>query len=203
MLDSNVPSLHGECNKPFGSGFIIMSNSVEIWKEVPFSKNGHKISNIGNFINAQGKLMKINTDGRGYSVVNIALKNQEKYKTIRIHRLVAQLFIPNPHNLPIVMHLDDNKKNCHFMNLKWGTTLENNRSAIINGLNIPAKGVRRNKSNLTELDVIEIFKSKETSRKLAEKYGVVSHNSILAIKNGLSWNHITGIPCRRKKSKKL
>jgi hypothetical protein len=48
--------------------------------------------------------------------------------------LVAEVYIPNPMNLPIVMHLDNNKRNNHYSNLKWGTVSENTRQAYKDGL---------------------------------------------------------------------
>ena len=49
----------------------------------------------------------------------------------RVHILVAEAYVPNPdpeHNT-IVMHLDDNKENKHYTNLKWGTISENTKDA--------------------------------------------------------------------------
>ena len=46
-------------------------------------------------------------------------------KTYRIHRLVAQAFIPNPNNFPEVNHKDKNKANNHIDNLEWCTHREN------------------------------------------------------------------------------
>ena len=46
-------------------------------------------------------------------------------KTMRIHRLVALLFIDNPLNLPQVNHLDSDKQNNHVSNLEWCTESRN------------------------------------------------------------------------------
>lgn len=51
-------------------------------------------------------------------------KNWER-KIKLVHRLVAQNFIPNPNNYPIVMHLDNDTSNCHINNLKWWTASDN------------------------------------------------------------------------------
>lgn len=48
-------------------------------------------------------------------------------KSIRFfrHRIVAELFIDNENNLPVVNHLDGNKNNNHYSNLEWCTSQEN------------------------------------------------------------------------------
>jgi hypothetical protein len=50
-----------------------------------------------------------------------------------VHRLVAETFIPNPDNLPQVMHLDNDVLHNHVSNLKWGTALENVQQCIYEG----------------------------------------------------------------------
>ena len=75
----------------------------------------------------------------GYLYVNY--KNTEgKMITRRVHRLVAIAYIPNPDNLPDVMHKDNNKENPNVENLKWGTVSENTRQAVNDGLLVNDKG---------------------------------------------------------------
>lgn len=52
-----------------------------------------------------------------------------------MNRLVAIVYIPNPSNLPIVMHLDNNIYNNHYKNLKWGTYKENTQQMMREGRN--------------------------------------------------------------------
>lgn len=47
----------------------------------------------------------------------------------RVHILVAEVYVPNPNNYPIVMHIDSNKANKHYTNLIWGTMSENTKDA--------------------------------------------------------------------------
>ena len=55
----------------------------------------------------------------GYRRVRLAGKN------FKVHRLVAEAFVPNPDNLPHVIHIDGNRTNNHFSNLKWSATQSN------------------------------------------------------------------------------
>lgn len=58
----------------------------------------------------------------------------------RVHRLVAIAYLPNPNNLPIVCHKDDDKTNPNLSNLFWGTNSENTQDAFNKGLAKNAKG---------------------------------------------------------------
>ena len=50
-----------------------------------------------------------------------------------LHKMVAEAFIPNPRNLPMVRHLDNNPANNCVDNLAWGTALDNTRDCIESG----------------------------------------------------------------------
>lgn len=54
----------------------------------------------------------------GYPQV-VLISNEGEHKTIRVHRLVAEAFIPNPNNLPCVNHKDENPENPAADNLEW------------------------------------------------------------------------------------
>lgn len=54
-------------------------------------------------------------------------------KEVYLHRLLAQTFIPNPDNLPLVRHLNDIKDDNRLENLAWGTQLDNQKDSVRNG----------------------------------------------------------------------
>lgn len=64
---------------------------------------------------------------QGYKLLRVHGKN---YK---IHRIVATLYVPNPHNKPIVCHKDNVRTNNHYKNLYWGTYKENTQQCIRDG----------------------------------------------------------------------
>lgn len=78
--------------------------------------------------------LKISKLPNGYLRVNLVNKDTKEEANFRIHRLVAEAYIPNPNNYPLVMHLDDDKTNNKVENLQWGTYSMNNQSAYDRGL---------------------------------------------------------------------
>lgn len=70
---------------------------------------------------------------KGYLLVKLYEKTGVAYKR-RVHRLVAETFIPNPDNKPQVNHKDGVKVNNHVLNLEWVTNEENYIHSIETGL---------------------------------------------------------------------
>lgn len=87
----------------------------------------------------------------GYRFVR--LTTEDGKKGYAIHRLVAQSFIPNPKNLPIVNHKDGNKLNNCVNNLEWVTQSENRKHAVKTHLSNLAYG-KRDKRNIIEDNVL-------------------------------------------------
>lgn len=67
--------------------------------------------------------LKPNTDKDGY--LYVTLSKNGKPRTHRLHRLVAETYLPNPDNLPEVHHIDSNRTNNNANNLQWVTQEEN------------------------------------------------------------------------------
>lgn len=71
----------------------------------------------------KGRIMKLKLRREGYLEVNLWLDG--KYKTHKVHRLVAMAFIVNPNNYKEINHKDENKANNHINNLEWCTSKYN------------------------------------------------------------------------------
>lgn len=95
----------------------------EVWKNID---DRYSISNFGNvksnYANKE-RMLKPYKNHDGYLMID--LRSPGKRKSISVHRLVAQAFIPNPDNLPEVNHKDEDKTNNCVDNLEWCTTQYN------------------------------------------------------------------------------
>lgn len=94
----------------------------EEWKEIKDYEN-YEVSDFGR-VRRNGKILKPWKNRKGYLHVDLS-KNGIR-RAVKVHRLVAQAFLPNPQNLPCVNHKDENKINNTVDNLEWCTYEYNN-----------------------------------------------------------------------------
>lgn len=109
---------------------------MQEWRDVVGYEQLYQISNDGvlrskdRVVNSsrgqrfvRGKIISYHVDRHGY--LSACLQNGKSTK-VRIHRLVAEAFLPNPEGLPIVHHIDHDKTNNTVSNLQWVTVGDNN-----------------------------------------------------------------------------
>lgn len=110
------------------------------------------------------KIFKQRLSKEGYYRTALTVKNKVSY--LQVHRLVAEAFIDNPNNHPVVNHKDGNKLNNHVSNLEWTTSSLNQKHAYDTGL-------KKKKISLKQkLEIIELRKQGLTYYKIADKFNV-------------------------------
>lgn len=102
----------------------------------------------------RNKILKGTVNKQGYKCV-LLTKNDGKIKRVRVHRIVAQTFIPNPENKPQINHKDGNKMNNAISNLEWVTSKENIHHAIKTGL-VDNSGTHHGQATCNEEKLKEI-----------------------------------------------
>lgn len=122
---------------------------MEVWKDIPGYAGMYQVSNLGRVKSLERdtkrsrpqhikeRILKQTPNKTSGNYLQVYLADAGKYKAFLVHRLVAQAFIPNTDNKPVVNHKDGNKQNNCLENLEWCTHKENVLHAFVTGLNIP------------------------------------------------------------------
>lgn len=98
----------------------------EYWRSISNYEN-YQVSSCGRVRNTKTyKILKQDLKENGYK--DVQLYKNGKPKHYRVNRLVACEFIDNPHNKPLVDHIDNNKLNNNVNNLRWVDYSENGRN---------------------------------------------------------------------------
>lgn len=97
---------------------------MEEWRDIIGYEGKYQISNFGRVKSfkryKEGKILRAKNN-KEYLSIGLSNGKDGKQKYYLIHRLVAEAFIPNPNNYPIINHIDENKKNNKATNLEWCT----------------------------------------------------------------------------------
>lgn len=108
------------------------------------------------------RLSSYTNDAYGHQVVDLHINGKRRHKYVAV--LVAEAFIPNPHEYPQVRHKDGNPYNNRVSNLEWGTNLDNVHDAIRHGtFPYPTQELieRANQARRTPVKAINVESGKE------------------------------------------
>lgn len=109
-----------------------------MWKEIGHCNGNYLINEKGEVYSKKTNKLLKGSQTKGYKFIYILYKG--KYRSPKIHRLVAETFIENIYNKPIINHKDGNPLNNNVNNLEWVTYSENTKHAYKIGLQKPLKG---------------------------------------------------------------
>lgn len=121
----------------------------------------------------------------GYLVVYLPLGKRGQVKCVRVHKAVAETFIPNPNNYPIVNHIDENKQNPRVDNLEW-TTCKGNIQAHLKVCSKRTSYFNNRKLSMADVNTIKTFRPYFSINSLAKMFGV-SKNTILNVLQGKTY----------------
>lgn len=178
----------------------------EIWRDISGFEGRYQISTFGQVKRLVYTVIHLkhhqrfvpehilvqSKDRRGYPRITISDKNG-KLKTLRIHRLVALTFIPNPKKLREVNHKDGNKLNAYIFNFEWCTSKQNTQHAFRTGIKKFKKGIDRVNCKFEKIHILAIrdaLKAGFTQRKIG-KYFNVSQTPIRMIGKNRSYQEVT------------
>lgn len=170
----------------------------EVWKEIKGFEGAYMISNMGKVMSlprkgtqvSVPKLRALSLNHDGYVKVRLIYKGKDE--THRVHRLVAEAFIPNHEGKETINHIDGNKENNCVDNLEWADRHEQMEHAYKNNLKKPMKGENNPWSKLTA-EQVEAIRKEYVPRSrefgtvaLGRKYGV-NNATIGLIVRGVSY----------------
>lgn len=180
-----------------------MDKEIEIWRDIQNYEGQYQISSFGRVkslarivdyghqkVNRKEVIMSIRLDRGGYQYLNLG--KDGKKKTFKVHRLVAEAFLPPINSKNHVDHIDGNKENNFLNNLRWCDHQENIEFAWGLGLYNNVIGSKNHQSVLSEEQVLTIkklIKEGTKNRHLVKMFNV-KLSVIEKIKYGLTWKHI-------------
>lgn len=106
--------------------------TVADWRDVPGWEGIYQV-------NADGRIRRLTENkptlmNNGY--LYASFYDKPRKQQIGLHRVVAEVFIPNPDNKTEVNHINGDKTDNRVENLEWVTAKENNEHALDNGLKV-------------------------------------------------------------------
>lgn len=152
--------------------------------------NYGKIRGVPRKFCPNSRIMRTHVDAGGYVAVHLQKRQQKK--TLKVHRILAIAFIPNPNNYNTINHINGIKTDNSLPNLEWCTQADNMKHAYRLGLNRVVRGEETGSAILTEKQVVQIREIRKTGLtylKIGEHFNV-SGQVVGDICRGKIWKHV-------------
>ena len=185
----------------------------EIWKDIIGWEGLYKISNLGRIKSLKWRegsnknpkeypiILKQRLCNKGYCMSQF--RDNNRNKSVKVHRLVGIHFIENINNLPQINHINGVKTLNTVKNLEWITNLDNMRHSYSIGLrNESSKGEMNGRAILNEKDVIYIYTNpdRKTIPEIIKDFNL-SNSTVNNIYNGKNWAYLTkNLKCNKIKA---
>ena len=150
----------------------------------------YKVYPDGTIVGPKRGRIKQRENSDGYMEVTLGTMDN-RHAGVRVHRIIAEQFIPNHLNLPEVNHKDYNRKNNCVENLEWSNHLDNVRYSAKVGHYDRHKGEDNGRAKVTVEDVKEIRQQYENGirvSEIAKKYSI-GWSTVYNIVKNKTWNH--------------
>ena len=154
---------------------------METWKAIAGYEGIYEVSDLGRIKSlkyGKEKILKPGKNHGGYLHVNLC--KDGKVEQPKIHRLVAEAFIPNPNNLETVNHKDEVKTNNVASNLEWMSQKDNNNYGTHNKRVAESLSKKVQMFDKSTCELLATF----TSTREAERVTGIDHGNISACCNG-------------------
>jgi hypothetical protein len=168
----------------------------EIWVEIPYTDNRYEISNYGRlksycYDQIKGRLIKPGKI-RGFNTAT--LKINGKLTQVFLHKLVAEFFVYHEsEEQTVVIHLDWNKQNNYFINLKWVTRVESYarmHERLKERRKKLGKQVTSSKLKTEDVALLKSMLDRGVKQKVIAKLFCISEMQVTRIKRNENWAEV-------------
>jgi len=176
---------------------------MEEWKYIDGTDKAYMISNMGKVKSmpryvqrtdgkpyfTKERILRYAIDGNGYA--RLAFRHLGKFKTFKLHRLVAEYFCEKHDGKNEVNHINGNKIDNRAINLEWCNRSENMKHAFNAGLCRPNAGSSNSNASIDEIQALTV-KTMIGHTKLANiaRQMNISKNIVKDISRKKTWKHV-------------
>ena len=177
---------------------------MEVWKTIEGYEGLYEVSNLGRVRSLdrvvtqrnrwgnitphlyRGKILSARKNCKNDYVEVHLFKSEQGERWYRVHRLVAETFIPNPNGYIEVNHIDENKSNNIVENLEWCDRRYNTNYGDRN------VKIRNAVAKLSPKDIekIKLLRDNKSVREIAHMFGI-SETQVYRILKGVNWRDIS------------